>query len=852
MAKLLYRLGFGSAKRAWLVIISWIMILGISLGAMFIGGTKLSENITIDGIASQQVIDQLKASFPSASGGSAQVVFHVIDGTKFTKAEEAAISSSLERAAKITGVDTAINPFVAQAELEKQRSDAANGIKKLDAARQEIDSGQSALDAGKLKLDASFNDLTKKSVELETGIAQAIANKAPAEMLNPLLANRAQIAAGFAEIKKQRELLLLEQKKIDEGSAAIDANASKLKYGNELLAVSENFGTVSRDRATALAIIQFDLPITQVSKATLAEVTDIIASAPVDGVQIEYSKEFTSGVSDLLGVGEIVGLVIAAVVLFLMLGTFVSAGLPVLAAILGVGVAATATLAMSSLFEMNSTTPVLGVMLGLAVGIDYSLFILNRHIRQLKAGVGVRESIGLATGTSGNAVVFAGLTVVIALVALNLTGIAFLGIMGTMGALGIVVAVLVALTFTPAMLGLLGLRVLSKKNRALLAAGKPNSEAAKQKREKKSLLVTRQPWLIAISSIAVLVVAALPSASMRLGLPDGSSEPIESSQYKAYKLTTQAFGEGANGAVIAVAHIPEALSSYKELKLQAGMAKTLFELKNVDSVLPGGVSKDGTTFIYQVVPTSGPASVETQNLVYDIRELAPRFETDFQSTLGVTGLAATNIDVSKKLADALPLYLGTVLALSMLLMMLVFRSILVPILASAGFLLTVFAVFGSITAVFQWGWLGSIFGVHDPGPILSFLPTIMIGILFGLAMDYQLFLTSGIREAFTHGKTAKESINYGIRLSRSVVVAAAIIMVSVFGGFAFSHLAMIRPMGFGLAAGVLFDAFIVRLLLVPSVMSIVGKAAWWMPKWLDRILPDVDVEGSALEREQLH
>jgi RND superfamily putative drug exporter len=339
---------------------------------------------------------------------------------------------------------------------------------------------------------------------------------------------------------------------------------------------------------------------------------------------------------------------------------------------------------------------------------------------------------------------------------------------------------------------------------------------------------------------------------MRLGLPDGSSEPIESSQYKAYKLTTQAFGEGANGAVIAVAQIPEALSSYKELKLQAGMAKTLFELKNVDSVLPGGVSKDGTTFIYQVVPTSGPASIETQNLVYDIRELAPRFETDFQSTLGVTGLAATNIDVSKKLADALPLYLGTVLALSMLLMMLVFRSILVPILASAGFLLTVFAVFGSITAVFQWGWLGSIFGVHDPGPILSFLPTIMIGILFGLAMDYQLFLTSGIREAFTHGKTAKESINYGIRLSRSVVVAAAIIMVSVFGGFAFSHLAMIRPMGFGLAAGVLFDAFIVRLLLVPSVMSIVGKAAWWMPKWLDRILPDVDVEGSALEREQLH
>jgi len=327
---------------------------------------------------------------------------------------------------------------------------------------------------------------------------------------------------------------------------------------------------------------------------------------------------------------------------------------------------------------------------------------------------------------------------------------------------------------------------------------------------------------------------------------------VDSSEYKAYKLTTKAFGEGANGAVVAVAEIPNKLSSLDQLKTQAGMAKKLFQLKNVDSVLPGGISDDGKTYIFQVVPTTGPASVETEYLVYEIRDLASQFDSEFDSTLGVTGLAATNIDVSKKLADALPLYLGTVLALSMLLMMLVFRSILVPILASAGFLLTVFAVFGSITAVFQWGWLGELFGVHDPGPILSFLPTIMIGILFGLAMDYQLFLTSGIREAFVHGKSAKESINYGIRLSRSVVVAAAIIMVSVFGGFAFSHLAMIRPMGFGLAAGVLFDAFIVRLLLVPAVMSILGKSAWWMPKWLDRILPDVDVEGAALERDRLH
>lgn len=849
MAKLLYRLGYGSAKRAWLVIISWIVVLGLSVGAMVLGGAKLSESITIDGIASQKVIDQLKASFPSASGGSAQVVFHRADEKKFSAQDEAAITAALQKVESIAGVDKAVNPFTANAELVKQRADALDGIKKLDDARTQIDSGQAQLNAGKQKLDAAFSDLTKQSTELEAGIAQATTAGAPASVLDPLIANRAKIAAGFIEIKKQRAQLVVEQQKLDDGLATIELNASKLKYGNELLATSANFGTVSRDRATALAFIQFELPINQVSKATLEEVTATIDATPISGVQVEYSKEFTSGVSDLLGAGEIVGLVIAAIVLFLMLGTLISAGLPVIAAILGVGVAATLTMALSRVLEMNSTTPVLGVMLGLAVGIDYSLFILNRHIRQLKAGVAVRESIGLATGTSGNAVVFAGLTVVIALVALNLTGIGFLGIMGTMGALGIVVAVLVALTFTPAMLGLLGMRVLSKKNRLKAKSGEV--ETPKQKPAKKTLLATRQPWLVVIASIAVLVVAALPSATMRLGLPDGSSEPVDSSQYRAYKLTTKAFGEGANGAVIAVAQIPKAVSSYQELKLQAGMAKTLFELRNVDSVLPGGVSEDGTTYIFQVVPTTGPASLETENLVYDIRKLESKFASNFKSTLGVTGLAATNIDVSKKLADALPLYLGTVLALSMLLMMLVFRSILVPILASAGFLLTVFAVFGSITAVFQWGWLGSVFGVHDPGPILSFLPTIMIGILFGLAMDYQLFLTSGIREAFVQGKSAKESINFGIRLSRSVVVAAAIIMVSVFGGFAFSHLAMIRPMGFGLAVGVLFDAFIVRLLLVPAIMAILGKAAWWMPKWLDRILPDVDVEGSALERRHL-
>jgi RND superfamily putative drug exporter len=424
--------------------------------------------------------------------------------------------------------------------------------------------------------------------------------------------------------------------------------------------------------------------------------------------------------------------------------------------------------------------------------------------------------------------------------------------MGTIGAVGIVMAVLIAITFTPAMLRLVGMSALSRKNRALVAAHTYTSASAAADTAKKPLWVVSSPLVAIVLSVVVLLTAAIPASSMRLGLPDGSSEPVDSTQYKAYKLTTDAFGAGSNGAIIAVATIDHKLGEQEQLALQAESASKLFALKNVSAILPAGVSDDGKTYVYQIIPTTGPASVETQNLVYDVRALESQFATELHSTLGVTGLSATNIDVSKKLADALPIYLATVLLLSLFLLMLVFRSIAVPILASAGFLLTVLATMGSITAVFQWGWLGGLFGVHDPGPILSFLPTIIIGILFGLAMDYQLFLTSGIREAFVHGKSPKDSINYGIRLSRSVVIAAAIIMISVFGGFAFSHMAMIRPMGFGLGVGVLFDAFVVRLLLVPAFMSLLGKAAWWMPKWLDRLLPDVDVEGAELEREHLH
>ena len=870
MAALLYRLGNFSARKAWFVIIAWLLILGAAGTAALTAGGKLSSSMSIDGVPSQVVIDQLKKNFEVASRGSGQVIFQKADGTKFTETDKSAIAAALAEVELLPGIAQTLNPFEIADEIKQSQDKVADGWAKLESGKKDLESGKAEIAANKIKLadglaklDAAEAKLKKQSAELEAGIAQMKAAGAPQAQIDALIANRAPIAAGFAEISKQRKIiesgqskLLAAEVKLVSGEEELVSGETELEYADQLMAASKNFSTVSADGTVALATIQFDVPGVDVEEPTREAAVEKLKEANLAGINIEFSQDLTRSVSEILGVGEIVGLGIAAIVLFIMLGTFIGAGLPVILAVIGVGISAATTLALSSVIDMDSTTPVLGVMLGLAVGIDYALFILNRHRRQLKAGVELRESIGLATGTSGNAVLFAGITVIIALAALNLTGIGFVGLMGSMGSLAIAVAVAIAITATPAALSLVGNRILSKKERAALAEVKPAAKKSSAKEEvaaaDKAVWANRHPWLTVLATVTLLLIAAIPFSSMRLGLPDGSAESRDSSPYRAYVITTDAFGPGFNSQIPTVLTMPEAVAEEDLTKLQAEVATKLFALDNVSAVVPAAVSDDKKTLLFQVVSSVEPSSVETEKLVRDLRALDAGFEAEYNAELGVTGLTATNIDISKKIADVLPLYLGTVILLSMLLLVLVFRSFLIPLIAAGGFLLTVFATLGSVVAVYQWGWLGEIFGVHNPGPILSFLPIFLIGILFGLAMDYQLFLVSGMREAHTHGKDTNAAINYGMKLSRAVVIAAALIMVTVFGGFAFSHLAMIRPVGFGLAIGVLIDAFLVRLLLVPAAMTIFGKATWWIPKWLDRILPDVDVEGAALERKHLH
>ncbi len=845
----------------------------------------LSSAMSIDGLPAQKVADALKSSFPQASQANAKVVFHKTNGEPFTKSEQASIQGALAEVAKLSVLDSVVDPFKIDADKRSQLADLADAKHKLDSAPDTLSANQKKIDAGMAQIKKSQDELDANASKLAAGIKQVndgitqlqagidglnAANPKPegAEQqlagmnqqlaalktqLKTLEGQQAQLAAGQKLIDKNRDKLTAGQKAIDDARAAMAGNKTKLANGEALATAATKFQTVSTDGETAIATVLFKKTVAKLEVSEKNQVIDSLNKLNLPNVAVEYSQELTQSIEGILGIGEAIGLIIAAIVLFVMLGSMIASGLPVLAAILGVGVSATLTMALSGVIEMTSTTPVLGVMLGLAVGIDYSLFILNRHRRQLKAGMPIDESIALANGTSGNAVLFAGLTVIIALVALNLTGIGFLGMMGNFAGLSIAIAVLIALTFTPAVMKLAGLKLLSRRERRKLADSSFESRSADAHNEaeiqkNKTVWATKHPWLALALTFGVLLTIAIPATSMRLGLPDGSAQPTDTTQYRAYSLITESFGAGANGQIAAVVTLPEKLGKDDLLALKAGVATELMGIKNVAAAVPAADSKDGKILLFQVLPKDGPTAASTEQVVRDLRAESASIASEYNAEFGVTGLTATNIDLSKKLADALPLYLGVVLALSMLLMIAVFRSILVPLLGSLGFLLTVAATLGAVVAVYQWGWLGEVFDVHDPGPVLNFLPTMLIGILFGLAMDYQLFLVSGMREAYAHGESPRQAINHGVRAGRPVVIAAAIIMIAVFGSFAFSHLAMVRPIGLGLAVGVLADAFLVRLLFVPATMRLLGKAAWWMPKWLDRILPELDVEGAKLER----
>ncbi|MDQ8735588.1 MMPL family transporter [Paenibacillus sp. LHD-38] len=597
----------------------------------------------------------------------------------------------------------------------------------------------------------------------------------------------------------------------------------------------------------SVALFQFQFTVQQMS------LPESVPDSVIDAVMATQQTGITALPSDSLstkpaiGSTEAIGIAVAAVVLFMTLGSVVAAGLPLLTALMGVGISVGGAYAFSKFIHMTDLTPVLALMVGLAVGIDYSLFIVNRQRRMiLDQGLSAREAASRAVGTAGSAVFFAGLTVIIALCGMLVIGIGFLSAMALVAALAVLVNVLVALTLLPALLGLLGERICSAKART-----KSSSQTNKISHGFSHRWVTdvsKGRWLIIVGVIVILGAAALPVANMEMGIPSGATANLDTPSRQSYDAISSGFGEGFNGPLLLVAQ-PQDSSDAITMETLGGLVQELQQNDNVSVVTPMGVNKNGDMAIISLIPKTGPTDTETKNLVHVIRASDSSMALTNDVTIGVTGFTAINIDMSSKLAEVFPLYVGIIVILSLIILLLVFRSVIVPLKATVGFLLSVLATFGITTAVYQWGWLHSLFGFDTGGPLLSFMPIMVTGILYGLAMDYQVFLVSSMRESYVHGHRGTESIVHGYNQASRVVVAAAVIMVSVFAGFIFAHDIMIKQIGFALAIGILIDAFIVRMALVPAVMAVFGDKAWWLPKWLDRMLPNLDVEGDKLLAE---
>lgn len=828
MAELLYQIGRFCAHHARKVIAVWGAVLALAAAAFLLFGGALTSTFDIPGTPTAQVTDKLKASIPDASGGTGILVIETEDGGKFTDEQREAIADRIERSRDVAGVNDVVDPFAIESERSEQREQLADGRTKIDQGREQLAAAEKELDEGQATLDEA---------RAQAEAAGAIDQAAP-----ELDGEQAKIDAGRQELDDQR--------------AELESQETTLERGEKLMDLARELRMVSEDGSTAIVTVVFDEPIMEVPTEAKDGVVAPFHDGPIAGVNVYESVEMLEAAPNLFGPSEAVGLGVAAIVLVVMLGTLIGAGLPILNALVGVGIGSLITMSLSGVVQMASITPILGIMLGLAVGIDYSLFIVNRHRRQLKEGYAVDESIALANGTSGNAVVFAGTTVLIALLALNITGIPFLGLMGSTAALCIAVAVAVAVTFTPAMLRLVGERILSRKERAAVTTVHPDavdessSDAGSTvvSRDEVTPMSTPRALIGAVFGIAVLVVMALPMADMRLNFPDGSAEPRDSTQHVAYTTVEDKFGEGRNASLLVVADLPEGLDDDEVEQRQLDIAERVYDIPGITAVAPIGKSDDNRVLAFQATPDSGPTAEPTQELVHTIRDL----DIDGVDEIGVAGTASGNVDISEKLADALPPFLAVVVGLSLIVLILVFRSLFVPLIASLGFVLSYAATLGGTVFIYQWGNLAQVFGVESPGPILNFLPTIVVGILFGLAMDYMLFIATGMREQYAHGMPARLAVVAGLRAGRGVVIAAALIMISVFGGFIFAETLMIRPIGFALALGVLVDAFIVRLVIIPALMHLVGDGAWWLPKWLDRILPDVDVEGAKLERRHAH
>ena len=801
MTGALRMLGLTAARHARATIVLWLVLLTFAgVGALTLA-RGATASYTMPGASFDAVREDLQAKIPDNGISSGYVVLEAESG--FNDTQKQAIAQAVTTIGQLPEVAGSFDPFVAADAVIQASVQLEDAKAQLAQAKAQIDEGQAQLDAATAALPGGLS-------------AEEIAALAP------------DVATQEAALAEARTTLRTNQDKVDAAQRELDAAAGA--------------NMVSEDGTAAIVNIAFNQDTNSLPTSVREEVFSTFDTLKDTGLTVNYSYELDQDVSDVFGISEIIGLVVAFIVLLITLGAVIAAGLPLVLALMGAGTAVALVYTSTTFIGMTATDPVLALMLGLGVGIDYALLILYRFREELRDGADVLDAVGTANSTAGHSVLFAGMTNIIALSALCLTGLPFLAIMGFAGAFAVALVVASSLTLVPAVLSLLGTRLLTRTQRKELTqlnlARTQEIQVPRNRREAFAQIeasyegwggfVTRHPFAMTFVAVAVLVLAIIPTTSLRLGLPDGSYQATDSTSYRAYQTISEKFGEGVNGPIIAglTLTVPGDEARLRDVALDvAGRLKN----HKIASVAIVATSDDNATAILAFFPTEGPSADSTLATVHSMNEKLEATEKATATTIGLTGSTVANIEISERISQSIPLYLGVVIALCLVLMAFVFRSIIVPVMATIGFLLSTLASFGAVVAVYQWGWLADIFGVTQPGPILAFLPILLIGILFGLSVDYQIFIVSGMRDAHRKGHSAGDAVVLGYKQGGAVVTACGVIMVAVFAGFIFSHLTAVRPIGFALALGVAMDAFLIRTTFIPATMYLLGEAAWWWP-----------------------
>jgi putative drug exporter of the RND superfamily len=730
--RLLEGLGGFAARRHWVILIGWVIILGVVVGASHLWGGSYVNNYTVPGSGSQDGLNVLNASYPSQGGYGGQIVFHARHGT--LAADESAVNQSVSAVGKLPHILMAVSPFA-----------------------------------------------------------------------------------------------------------------------------STKSGAMSKDGTIAYSSVSWSVNPSSLDTSYLNKLNAAVAPARKAGLSVAYgggAGQIGQTTSDTKS--EVIGLVCALLLLILMFGSFIAAAIPLLSAIFSVGVGLSLLGLLASATTFPTTAPTIATLLGLGVAVDYGLFLMARHREQMDTGMDPVSSARLATGSSGAAVVVAGSTVVVSILGLYLSGVAFVGSLGLAAAVVVAVTMLVVLTLVPAWMGIFGVKVRALKPR--LTAKKEGVTAQEQAAATAAVTaeahersafarwgrkVSERPWPWAVLSVALLCVLAIPLFAMNIGQPDNGTNPTSDSDRQAYDLLSQGFGVGVNGPLSVVVKLP-AESSQATSSLLTTMRTDLAKTAGVASVSPPSVNSAGNTAVLNVIPTTRPQATATTNLVTTLRDhvLPAQHVSSY-----VTGTVAGNVDFTNQITSHLVWVILAVIFIAFILLAASFRSVVIPTKAAVLNILSIGAAYGVIVAIFQWGWGASLIGLHTTVPIPAYVPMLVFCIVFGLSMDYEVFLLSRIHEAWISTGDAHRAVAIGIGATAKVITTAAAIMVVVFTSFVLNTDPTVKMLAIGMAFAVLIDASLVRMVLVPSVMSLLGAHAWWMPRWLDRIVPQLRIEGGAAAPE---